>query len=144
MATEKIKAKPIPEGNRAEGARPEYLIGASIALAAIMICVAVYMGAGNIASGVGALDSTVAQGGNPPQQPPAQQQPGSQDIDLPTKEVVVDFLYADWCPHCQNMKPIVAKMVSEFPQDRFEVRYWSEADGQSKPEASAIYSKYSR
>jgi thiol-disulfide isomerase/thioredoxin len=143
VATEKIRVKPVPEGNRAAGARPEYLIGASLALGAMMICLAVYMGAGNITQGVGALENMESTGAPPPQ-PSVQQQPDNQDINQSTIEVTVDFLYADWCPHCQNMKPIVAKMIAEFPSDRFEVRYWSEDDGKSKPAASAIYKKYSQ
>ncbi|MFA6328940.1 MAG: protein disulfide isomerase family protein [Candidatus Micrarchaeia archaeon] len=57
------------------------------------------------------------------------------------KEVVLDFLYADWCGHCQNMKPIVAELASSLPPDRFEVRYWNEAS-RGKEDVAAIYTEY--
>ena len=133
------KPKPAPIGNQEGKTHPEYLIGASLALGALMICVAVYMGAGNIVQGVGTLNSAGAT------QVPSDLQPSQQaSIDPPDREVTVDFLYADWCPHCQKMKPIVQKMIDEFPPDRFDVRYWSEAAGQSEPNASAVYAKYSQ
>ena len=55
--------------------------------------------------------------------------------------MIIDFLYADWCGHCQNMKPIVAKLESTLPKDRFEVRYWNEAS-RSDAAVSAIYAAY--
>jgi thiol-disulfide isomerase/thioredoxin len=60
------------------------------------------------------------------------------------KEVTMDFLYADWCAHCQKMKPIVEKLVAELPSDRFQVNYWSDADYQAgKPGTVAVFDKYS-
>ena len=57
------------------------------------------------------------------------------------KEVTVDFLYADWCVHCQAMKPIVARAEAAFPKDRFEVRYWNEAS-RSNATVAAVYAAY--
>jgi thiol-disulfide isomerase/thioredoxin len=142
MASEKNKARQVAENRGDYGFRPEYMIGASLALGAIMVCVAIYLGAGNIVNGVNGLQSAGTVQDEPLQQ--GAPQAAGPNIPSATKEVTVDFLYADWCPHCQNMKPIVEKMIAEFPSDRFAVRYWSEADGQSKPEASAVYAKYSQ
>ena len=54
----------------------------------------------------------------------------------------MDFLYADWCPHCQAMKPIVARIASQLPADRFAVNYYSEADANAGKEAAAMFAKY--
>ena len=58
------------------------------------------------------------------------------------KEVTIDFLYADWCPHCQAMKPRVANVISQLPADRLEVRYWNDADRAKNTTVAAIYSDY--
>jgi thiol-disulfide isomerase/thioredoxin len=60
----------------------------------------------------------------------------------PAKEVTLDFMYADWCGHCQKMKPIVSELEAQLPKDRFEVKYWSEADSKAGKEASAVFAKY--
>ena len=62
----------------------------------------------------------------------------------PTKEVTLDFLYADWCPHCQRMQPIVSDVISKLPPDRFAVRYWNEKDRPSNSQTSAAYLFYTR
>jgi len=54
------------------------------------------------------------------------------------KEVVLEFMYASWCPHCAAMKPIIAKLKTELPADRFAVSYLEEKD----PLAQAAYAKY--
>jgi|GEM_PF-1528815 len=59
------------------------------------------------------------------------------------KEVVIDFLYADWCSHCQAMKPIVARLEAALPKGRFEVRYWNEASRGSNATVAAVYTDYS-
>ncbi|MFA5105729.1 MAG: thioredoxin family protein [Candidatus Micrarchaeia archaeon] len=59
-----------------------------------------------------------------------------------SKEVTLDFLHADWCPHCQRMKPIVAKLASELPADRFLVRSWNEKNMNSDPDTQTIYNNY--
>ena len=57
------------------------------------------------------------------------------------KEVTIDFLYADWCSHCQAMKPIVAKLEAALPKDRFQVRYWNEAS-RGDAAVAAVYAAY--
>ncbi|HQT44607.1 MAG TPA: thioredoxin domain-containing protein [Candidatus Micrarchaeota archaeon] len=59
-----------------------------------------------------------------------------------TREVTLDFLHADWCPHCQNMKPIVARLIDTMPKDRFLVRAWNEKDQSTNPEVQTIYNNY--
>ena len=46
----------------------------------------------------------------------------------PTREVTMDFIYADWCPHCQAMKPVVSDLEQKLPPGRFAVRYWGDAE----------------
>lgn len=60
------------------------------------------------------------------------------------KEVTLDFLLADWCSHCQNMKPIIAELQASFPPNRFEVRYWNEKDIATNAETGGIYDSYSK
>ena len=69
-------------------------------------------------------------------------QPGQQGPSALPKEVTIDFLYLDSCPHCQAMEPIVAALSSKLPSDRFEVRYWNYAS-RGMANASAIYAAYS-
>lgn len=57
------------------------------------------------------------------------------------KEVVVDFLYADWCQHCQNMKPRVANVIAQLPADRFQVRHYNDAD-RGNAAVAAVYANY--
>jgi len=73
----------------------------------------------------------------------AQEKNDSGATAVAKKEVVVDFLYADWCPHCQRMKPVVDEVAAVFPSDRFEMRKWNEKDRGSDSETSSIYSLYS-
>ena len=64
--------------------------------------------------------------------------------DFTQSEVLVDFLYADWCPHCQNMKPIVSEAERAFPAQRFKVRYWNEANRTHDKNDMYVYDYYSR
>ena len=59
-----------------------------------------------------------------------------------SKEVTIDMLYLDTCPHCQAMKPIVASVAAKLPPDRFEVRYWNYAT-RGGADTAAIFSAYS-
>ncbi|MFA6907830.1 MAG: thioredoxin family protein, partial [Candidatus Micrarchaeia archaeon] len=59
----------------------------------------------------------------------------------PAKEVTIDFLYADWCPYCQGMKPIVARLEAAMPAGRFEVRYWN-YEGRGNATTAAVYAEY--
>ena len=54
------------------------------------------------------------------------------------KEVVLEFMYATWCPHCSAMKPIVAQLKTELPAERFAVSYLEEKD----PLAQEAFDKY--
>jgi thiol-disulfide isomerase/thioredoxin len=87
------------------------------------------LAANQISTGVGQGNNSTAQGGAPSQ--------------APEKEVTLDFLYADWCGHCQKMKPIVAALEKQLPKDRFAVNYWSEADAKAGKEAASVFAKYS-
>ena len=123
--------------------KAEYLVGAAVLLSALLVSIVIYFGTSGISQGVAKLDRGLASslaaagvaGGS-----------GSAGSALPEleKEVTIDFLYADWCPHCQNMKPIVQKIESLLPSDRFAVRYWSEADAQSGGKAKEVFAEYSR
>lgn len=80
-----------------------------------------------------------------PQIPPAPAKPPENEVGgVPKKEVFLEFLYAEWCGHCQKMKPIVEKLDNEFPDDRFEVRYLDEQDRASNEEVAKIYEKYEK
>jgi thiol-disulfide isomerase/thioredoxin len=60
------------------------------------------------------------------------------------KEVTIDFLHADWCSHCQNMKPVISELQLLFPPNKFEVRYWNEKDIATNAETGGIYDSYSK
>ncbi|MEM2963327.1 MAG: thioredoxin domain-containing protein [Candidatus Anstonellales archaeon] len=57
------------------------------------------------------------------------------------KEVQLEFLYADWCVHCNNMKPIVLELARELPPDRFELIMLNEKDI-ANPKIKEVYEKY--
>lgn len=67
---------------------------------------------------------------------------GMENLPLPAKEVTIDFLYADWCGYCSKMKPIVAKISSEMPPERFEVRYLNEKEKSTNATVMGIYDLY--
>jgi thiol-disulfide isomerase/thioredoxin len=116
------------------GVRPEYMIGIAIILSAALLALVLYIGLNGISTSVGkvAYAATLA---------PTASLSGASGTQ---KEVTMDFLYADWCAHCQKMKPIVEKLVAELPSDRFQVNYWSDADYQAgKPGTVAVFDKYS-
>jgi len=148
--------------------RSQLLIGVVILFAAAIIGVTAYLGANSAKETVGnlneaidataglkatmpALNGSAAAGtGVPAAQQPAQNaQPNGSTATggataQPTssqKEVTVDFLYADWCPHCQNMKPRVANVIAQLPADRFQVRYYNDAD-RGNATVAAVYANY--
>ena len=94
---------------------------------------------GSAAAGNAQQPADLAQNGTAPAQ-------AAQKNATPAakKEVTIDFLYADWCPHCQAMKPRVANVVSQLPADRLEVRYWNEASRSSNATVAAIYDTYTK
>ena len=142
--------------------RAKYLVGFVILAAVVLLGISVYFGTNNSRNTANGIDNAIGNAveGNFPAVKPLNgsasqqaQNPASNDSvatgaggdaqATPTqaKEVTIDFLYADWCGHCQAMKPIVAKLESELPKDRFEVRYWNEASrGDAK--VAAIYTAY--
>jgi thiol-disulfide isomerase/thioredoxin len=103
---------------------------------------------GNMADGKDA-GAAQGQGGTDAQQGgaagrPSAQQNGTathQQVGSAQKEVVIDFLYASWCPHCQNMKTVMAGLERAFPAERFEVHYW-DYEKQKEDEVGAIYQLY--
>jgi len=151
--------------------RSQYLIGIVIICAALVLGATVYYGAGSAKGTVGnlsaALNSTnplqssmpapaggagngtaqangsVATGSGGEAQVPlgSPSQPGNATAQPARKEVTIDFLYADWCPHCQRMKPIVAALAARLPSDRFEVRYWNEAN-KGNATVAGVYADY--
>jgi thiol-disulfide isomerase/thioredoxin len=64
--------------------------------------------------------------------------------DFKQREVVVDFLYADWCGHCAKMKPIVSEAERAFPAERLKVRWWNEANRTRDKSVMYVYDYYSR
>jgi thiol-disulfide isomerase/thioredoxin len=88
-------------------------------------------------------NNSVANGTPAAAQAPNGTAPPAQQNATPAakKEVVIDFLYADWCGHCQTMKPIVARLEAALPKDRLEVRYWNEAS-RSDAAVAAVYTTY--
>ncbi|MFH0973905.1 MAG: thioredoxin domain-containing protein [Candidatus Micrarchaeota archaeon] len=64
--------------------------------------------------------------------------------DFGQSEVLVDFLYADWCSHCQKMKPIVSEAERAFPAQRFKIRSWNEANRTKDKSVMYVYDYYSR
>lgn len=99
---------------------------------------------GSVATGSGG-EAQVPQAGNAmAQQASLGQQQGGAGAQqaAAAKEVTIDFLYADWCGHCLNMKPRVASVAASLPADRLEVRHWNYAaqDGATRE----IYALYSR
>jgi thiol-disulfide isomerase/thioredoxin len=142
--------------------RGEYVIGIAIILAALLFSAAVYMSLGSLQKAIAAVKITSAgtqqvqqgsggqnaagagaSGGAQQGGAQAAAQPGAPNL-APTKEVTIDFLYADWCPHCQKMKPIVAALEKALPKDRFTVRMWRDEDKGTDGMVAAVYNEYSR
>ena len=147
--------------------KSQYWIGIAILCAAVILGIFAYIGMNSTDGTVGAQGSALAGTENVQTSMPksagqevpaaqgqpngsaavgsqAQQNAASNSSSAPAakKEVVLDFLYADWCPHCQAMKPIVARIASQLPADRFAVNYYSEADANAGKEAAAMFAKY--
>ncbi len=150
--------------------RVKYLIGFVVLAAVVLLGISAYFGANSAKDTVGKLGNALdsAGAGNFPANMPSLN--GSAEpkvpsagglspngsvatgsggeaqvpqVKAPAKEVTIDFLYADWCPHCQVMKPIVAALVARLPADRLEVRYWNEASRSSNATVAAVYADYS-
>ncbi|MFA5929272.1 MAG: thioredoxin domain-containing protein [Candidatus Micrarchaeia archaeon] len=142
--------------------RITYLIGVVAIVALLLLGISAYFGAGKAGAG-GAGNAGGPQAGaqlankslqplkNSSYMPPngsvatgsgGEAQVPNANATKAKKEVTLDFLYADWCSHCQAMKPVVAKLESELPKDRFVVRYWNEAS-RSNADVAAVYADYS-
>jgi len=144
--------------------KSQYMIGIVILCAAVALGIIAYVGmnnaseenggpialnatgataGGNLAAGnnLGTNKSTNQTGQNMPVQPNGNFSAAGNDTRAAAKEVVIDFLYADWCGHCQTMKPIVARLETTLPRDRFEVRYWNEAS-RNDATVAAVYATY--
>ena len=148
--------------------RAKYLIGFVILAAAVLLGITAYFGANSARDTVGTLGTALegAGAGNFPAIPLSGTAEEPQAVNssyvapngsvatgtggeaqvpqasaTKAKEVTIDFLYADWCSHCQAMKPIVARLETSLPKDRFEVRYWNEAS-RTDATVAAIYTTY--
>jgi thiol-disulfide isomerase/thioredoxin len=143
-----------------------YLIGIVIVFTALLLGAVAFFGMNGAKEETGGFDALNATGGEAGTNLAAENSPGTngsanqagQNVQAApenasaqsanntqpsaAKEVTVDFLYADWCPHCQNMKPVVARIAAELPPDRFAVNYYSEADANAGKEAAAVFAKY--
>ena len=87
--------------------------------------------------GIPPVSGNTTNGGTTP--PSGGTTPPSSKVD----KVTIDFLYADWCPHCQKMKPIVTDLINTLPASKFQVNYWSEEDYKAGGPSVAVFNKYS-
>ena len=150
--------------------RQQYLAGVVLLISALLLGAVVFFGMGtrgeagspesnatkapvnltakapgaNRSIGAPAQNATAKAKENATAQPGNSTQPAAGNDSQPpaAKEVTVDFMYADWCPHCQAMKPVVAKIASDLPSDRFAVNYYSEADANAGKYAATMFAKY--
>ena len=126
-----------------------YVVGIAIILAALLVSATIYLTAGQLAKTVGSLKSAAPAAAATADtansavsgQQAADGTPSSLAVQ---KEVTMDFLYADWCPHCQKMKPIVQKIEQELPKDRFVIRYWRDEDRQTNTSVAEVFNYYSQ
>ncbi|MCX8197256.1 MAG: thioredoxin family protein [Candidatus Micrarchaeota archaeon] len=118
----------------------EYVIGIAIILAAILIAATIYISFSNVQKVILSKSSAETAKASSLSSPSQPTQSVPKELSF-TKEVTLDFLYADWCPHCQKMKPIVAKLEGQLPAERFTVRKWRDEDKNTPPVAS-VYSYY--
>ncbi|MCX8194755.1 MAG: thioredoxin family protein [Candidatus Micrarchaeota archaeon] len=113
-----------------------YLAIAALVLVALLV-LAVYWAAGSSPEEKEPISinqpSPGEGGGKESAKQPASKQQGE-------PEVVLEFLYADWCPHCQKMKPIVQKIAGEMPSERLKIVYWRDEDVQKD---RATYDRFS-
>ena len=114
------------KAEKAGGDRTKYLMGFVLLAALALLGISAYLGANVRAE---------------PQAPQGGAAQAASTKTAQAKEVTIDFLYADWCPHCQIMKPIVANLEAALPKDRFEVRYWNEAS-RNDAAVAAVYETY--
>jgi len=127
----------------------EYVIGIAIILAALLISATAYFSMNSLQKAIANVKvSSQVQAAVPSQQVAAAQPEQAQNnlpaTLTPTKEVTLDFLYADWCSHCAAMKPLIAKLEQELPSDRFTIRKWRDEDRQNDGNVRAAFDFYSQ
>ncbi|MFA6214273.1 MAG: thioredoxin domain-containing protein [Candidatus Micrarchaeia archaeon] len=139
--------------------KAQYLAGIVILCAAVLLGIVAFVGMGSPGNALegasgGNLQAGAQSGSASPQAQSPLLQNGSvatgsggeaqvPQVSPPAKEVTIDFLYADWCSHCQAMKPIVAKLEASLPKDRFAVRYWNEAS-RGNATVAEVYEEYTQ
>lgn len=114
--------------------RAGQLLGIAIILSALLVSFSMFFVSGGIAAAIASQVSRPCACGDD-----ALEAGGVPAIET---EVTMDFLYSDACVHCQRMKPYVAALEKELPQDRFAVRYWSEDDYRAGGQAAEVYGTY--
>ncbi|MCX8174825.1 MAG: thioredoxin family protein [Candidatus Micrarchaeota archaeon] len=129
--------------------KADYAVAIAIMLAAIVVSGTTYLALSGIARQIEskAAEIEAASQQQPAQQTAAQQNKAASPMEAklaPTKEVTMDFLYADWCGHCAKMKPIVQKLESELPAERFAIRRWRDEDRQSDSAVAEVFSYYAQ
>lgn len=124
----------------------EYVIGIAIILAALLVSATAYFSMNSLQKAIANVKvSSQVQATVPSQQVASAQAQSNLPASLtPTKEVTMDFLYADWCSHCAAMKPIVAKLEQDLPPDRFAIRRWRDEDRQSNGGVSSVFDFYTQ
>jgi len=137
--------------------KAQYLIGIVILCVAVLLGATAYFGANkamDVTANLSAAINATSGAGLPALGVRANASAGNGTIALNAtadgnttqaaarKEVTIDFLYLDSCPHCQRMKPIVASLAAAMPSDRFEVRYWNYASSSADPATAAVYADY--
>lgn len=78
--------------------------------------------------------------GAPPASPPATL-PAGQTALVSNGTVQVDYLYADWCPHCRSTRPALMSAVSRLGP-AVSLNEWNEALRGSDARVAAIYTQY--
>jgi len=147
--------------------RAKYLIGFVILAAVLLLGASAYFGASSTKGTVGNLSAVLNSTSQLPSMPAPNATQGAGQASAngtaqangsaaagsageaqaplsrpPAKEVTIDFLYSDTCPHCLKMKPIVAALAARLPSGRLEVRYWNYAD-RGNATVGGVYADYS-
>jgi thiol-disulfide isomerase/thioredoxin len=119
----------------AENENAYHVVALAILIAGMLLSVVIYISSQGVAKEIDRMATRLSL-----QQQAAAQQgaPAAQG-----KEVVLEFLYADWCSHCAKMKPIVESLGKKLPADRFELRAYNEAERENSTAVAAVYDRYS-
>ena len=57
------------------------------------------------------------------------------------EQIQLDYLYADWCPHCQATRPALLSVTGKLGAS-VNLSEWNEASRATDPEVAAMYTKY--